>query len=311
MTYLLGIDVGTSSVKAVLLRSDDTSVLFSAEHEYPLLKPQPDHAEQNPYDWWEATIQSVRQVLATSAIDRGDIRGIGLSGQMHGMVCLNAEGKPLRPAIIWADKRSRSQCISLERDIGLPNLASFAPGLPASGFMGPTLMWLHQHEPDTIALTKIILLPKDYVRYRLTGHLGTDFSDASATWLFDIETNEWSEYLIKLCGIDERYLPPLSECTDIVGALTPESATKLGLPLDIPVVAGCADQPAQSLGNGLIDGDRLLLTIGTGGQIFHLQNTPKRDPQSRYYVFNHAIPAHWYALPTILTGDWRYGGCVI
>lgn len=302
MAYLLGIDVGTSSVKTILLRADGAYVIASAESEYPLLKPKLNYAEQNPDDWWTATIETIQQVLSIATINSQEIRGISLSGQMHGTVCLDQMGKSVRPAIIWADGRSQSQCDLLHTCIPLSQLSNVAPGLPASGFMASTLMWLHEHEPETISQTETVLVPKDYVRYCLTGHIGTDVSDASATWLVDVESGEWSDYLISLCGVEDYYLPPILPSTNFINTLTHEAATALGLPSEISVIMGCADQPAQAIGNGLVDSETLLLTIGTGGQIFFPQSTSIRDSQSSYYVFNHAIPNEWYALSTILAG---------
>src|SRR5690606_24534191 len=183
--YLLGIDIGTSSVKTLVLDAETGTALTSATQEYPVYQPQPGYAEQDPADWWNAAAATVRTAVSEAGIDTQAIAAIGLSGQMHGGVCLDAAHRPVRPAIIWADTRSKPQVDTLLQ-ISKNDMAQYAPGPPAAGFFGPTLMWLQQHEPDTLARTQVILLPKDYIRLQLTGNAGTDASDAAATWLLDV-----------------------------------------------------------------------------------------------------------------------------
>jgi xylulokinase len=301
MSYLLGIDVGTSSVKAVLIDVARAQIQASSGAEHPIRHPQPGYAEQNPDDWWQATIQAVRKVLGESGIDPAAVRGIGLCGQMHGTVCLDESGKPLRPAIIWADGRSQAELAALLEQAAPDQLSRWAPGPPATGFMALSLMWLACHEPDTLTRTQTVLLPKDYIRLILTGEPGTDPSDAAATWLFDVRAGEWSAELIELCGLERRYLPPIAPSAEVVGILRREAGEALGLPSGIPVVAGCADQPAQALGHGLLDPGTTLVTIGTGGQVFSVLAAPTPDPRLRFHVFDHAAPGRWYALAAILS----------
>jgi xylulokinase len=299
--YLLGIDIGTSSVKTLVLNAETGTALASATQEYPVHQPQPGYAEQDPADWWRAAAATVRTAVAQAGIDTEAIAGIGLSGQMHGGVCLDKDFQPVRPAIIWADTRSKPQVDSLLQ-ISKNDMAQYAPGPPAAGFFGPTLMWLKQHEPDTLARTKVILLPKDYIRLQLTGNAGTDASDAAATWLLDVRSDSWSGWLINQCGLEARYLPPVNASTEVVGAVTPAAAETLGIPAGIPVIAGCADQPAQALGYSLYQPGTALVTIGTGGQVLLPLAQPEIDPHMRYYVFNHALPGRWYAAAAILAG---------
>lgn len=299
--YLLGIDIGTSSVKTLLLAADSGRSLASVTQEYPVHQPQPGYAEQDPQDWWNAVIRTVRAAVVQAAIPAEQIAGIGLSGQMHGVICLDKADRPLRPAIIWADTRSKPQVDALLR-VGITEMSAHAPGPPAAGFMGPTLMWLQAHEPETLIHTRVVLLPKDYVRLKLTGEPGTDISDAAASWLLDVRSGGWSDWLVEQCGLETRYLPRVDQSGEIVGAVTAGAADALGIPAGIPVMAGCADQPAQALGYGLHQPGTALVTTGTGGQVFMALNQPLIDPQMRFYVFNHALPGRWYAAAAILSG---------
>jgi xylulokinase len=299
--YLLGIDLGTTNVKTLIWDVEKAAPAAAASQEYPVQQPQPGYAEQNPDDWWQAVVQTVQQAVAQAGIAREAIAGIGLSGQMHGFVCIDAQQRPVRPAIIWADTRSKPQVDALLAQIGLEQMADHAPGLPAAGFMAPTLMWLRLNEPHTLKQTQAVLLPKDYIRLQLTGSSGTDASDAAATWLFDVRSGQWSPWLVEQCGLDARYLPPVSQSGEIIGTVSAAVAAQLGLRAGIPVIAGCADQPAQALGYGLYQPGTALVTVGTGGQVLMPLTTPRIDPQLRYYVFNHALPERWYAAAAILS----------
>ena len=298
--YLLGIDIGTSSVKTLVLEAERGTVISRAAQEYPVYQPELGYAEQNPADWWAAVTATVRAAIAQASIQPDSIAGIGLSGQMHGTVCLDKNYQPLRPAIIWADSRSKPQVDILLARLDEAQMAQHAPGRPATGFMGPTLMWLNAHEPETLARTQLVLLPKDVIRLRLTGEPGTDLSDAAATWLLDIRSGIWSDWLVEQCGLEHRYLRPINASAEVVGTVTPAAASELGIPAGIPVIAGCADQPAQALGYGLYQPGTALVTIGTGGQVFLPLQQPQTDPHLRCYTFNHALPGRWYAAAAIL-----------
>lgn len=297
MSHLLGIDLGTSSVKAAMIDSNTLRVIASAGQEYPVQQPQPGYAEQNPEDWWQATVSTVRSVLRE--VDPSAVRGIGLSGQMHGLVMIGPDQIPIHPAIIWADTRSAAQVAALKDEQAA--LQTTLPGQPAAGFMAATALWLHDNHPSLLDNTQVCLLPKDYLRLKLTGTVGTDPSDAAATWLFDSTAGEWSMEIVERCGLRRDQMPGVYPSHTVAGSLTAEAAQALGLPQNIPVVMGSADLPAQALGYGIIAPGRVLVTVGTGGQAFTPLNSPQPDPDLRYYVFNHNLPDTWYAQAAILS----------
>lgn len=302
MPLLLGIDIGTSSAKAVLFDAETARPVAAAGHEYPLYTPTPDAAEQNPNDWWQAVVAVVRQ--ATAHASRRDIAAIGLSGQMHGTVLLDAAHQPVGPAIIWADQRSAAASAALIARVGADHFTALAGTLPAAGFMGSTLRWLRDSDPARLDRARQVVLPKDFVRLRLTGEIATDISDAASTALFDISQRAWSAALINAAGQSESLFPPVLASAALAGALTAAAAAELGLAPGIPVVAGCADQPAQAVACGLIAPGAASVTTGTGGQVFVPLAAPAAGPiptDQRLHVFNHAAPAMWYVLGAILS----------
>ncbi len=304
MTLLLGIDLGTSSAKALLLDSD-TGQTHSAGQEYPVLKPTPERAEQMPEDWWRAIVACVRQVLAqlptAQAAER--VSAISFSGQMHGTVLLNADNQPLHPAIIWADQRSAAEVAELTATVGQSAYLAAAGTLPAAGFMGVTLLWLRRHRADLLAQTHRVLLPKDYVRLRMTGNAATEPSDAASTGLYDLRPQSpgWATEIIERAGLPEAIFPPILGSADIAGTLTAAAAQELGLRPGIAVVSGAADQPAQALGNGIIDTGRASVTIGSGGQVFVPLHAGTLRTDARLHVFPHAVAGQRYALGAILS----------
>ena len=302
MTLLLGIDIGTSSVKAALFDPDTQAIAGVAAAEYPIHKPAVDRAEQDAADWWAASVSAVRGAI--TAAGRNDVVGIGLSGQMHGGVLLDAAGEPVHPAIIWADQRSSAESDWLVETFGAEAYTALAGTLPAVGFMGPTLVWLQRHQPEVLERARVVLMPKDYVRFRLTGERATDITDAAATGLLDVVCGQWADALLARTGLPGDILPPILGSTMVAGRLQADVAELLGLPVGIPVAAGCADQPAQAIGNGLITPGKASVTTGSGGQVFtpvYLRDGRlATDP--RLHVFNHAVPATWYVLGAILAG---------
>lgn len=301
MPLLLGIDLGTSSIKTILFNPETSQLLATASQEYPIHKPAPNRAEQDPTEWWQATINAVRQVITRA--ERNDVAAVSLSGQMHGTVLLDKYNRPLHPAIIWADQRSADACTTLVETLGANEYAATTGTLPAVGFLGATLVWLAAHQPDLLQASKHVVLPKDYIRLQMTGQVATDVSDAAGTGIFNISAAEWATPILEKVQLPYHLLPPVLASTGIAGQLTSAAAAALGLPAGIPVIAGCADQPAQAVGNGLVTPGKASITTGSGGQIFvPLQAKGRRVPTDpRLHVFNHAAPDMWYVLGAILS----------
>jgi xylulokinase len=297
MTVLLGVDLGTSSVKAVVVR-EDGALLGVGSREYPILTPELNWAEQNPQTWWEATIYAVQQAVSQAGVS---VSAIGLSGQMHGTVLIDGQGAPLGNAIIWPDQRSAAEVNEMTAQIGSERLASIAGTAPATGFMASTLLWLKHHDTKRVEQAKICLLPKDYIRLRLTGVAATDASDASATALFDVPKRKWSREIVDALGLPYELLPKVLNSSDVAGTLVKTAADSLGLPKGVPVVAGCADQAAQAVGNGLLAAGDGSVTLGSGGQIFVPLEQPRPDSQLRLHLFCHAPENRWYLLGAMLT----------
>lgn len=306
MPLLLGIDLGTSSVRALLFdteaHDDAGRTLAVAAREYAVDRPRAGWAEQSPDAWWREAAVAVRQAIDEAG--RSDVAAIGFSGQMHGTVLVDEHGHALRPAIIWADGRSAAQVEQLVRPHGDRAFVAITGTLPAVGFLGPTLLWLTQHEPDVVAQAHRVLLPKDWLRAQMTGALATDLSDAAGTALFEVRRGEWADAIIDAAGLPRELLPSVRASTDVAGELTPAAADALGLKAGTPVIMGCADQPATAVGNGIVRVGRASVTIGSGGQIFvpvqpSAGHSLRGDP--RLHLFNHAVPDAWYLLGAILS----------
>jgi xylulokinase len=298
MTALLGIDLGTSAVKAVVI-DDSGHVLGTGTREIPMQVPEPNRAEQDPETWWSSTRLAVRAALHEAGI--GEVAGIGLDGHMHGFALLDTERSPVGPAITWADQRTAELIPELEELVGIDTFLSTAGTRPAAGFMGPTMVWLARHDPAQLDAADVAVLPKDYLRLRLTGEVASDFSDASATAIFDISARAWSMDLCERLGVPTRVLPPLRESAAVAGTLIDDAADGLGLRSGIPVATGCADQPAQAVANGLVKPGRGSVTVGTGGQILVATDQPAADAAGRIHTFCHAVPGRWYQLGATLS----------
>jgi len=296
MTSLLGIDLGTSSVKVVVFALDGT-IRGIGSAEYPIYTPLVGYAEQDPADWWRATVSAVRQAMDKAG--RPEISGIGFSGQMHGFVLIRADKAPLQPAIIWADQRSADLLQEIQDLVGL-DLQKCGTA-PAAGFLISSLFWLQKHQPQSLDRTLTFLMPKDYIRFKIAGELETDESDASATGIFDVEKRIWADEVIARLKLPRSIFPKTRKSGDLVGHLTKDAATELGLAPGIPISAGSSDQPAQAVGNGLIDPPLGSVTIGTGGQVFVPLTKPLFDPNLRLHTFCHAHPARWYLLGAMLS----------
>ncbi len=298
MSLLLGIDVGTTGSKALLLEPNG-EVIAEATTEYPMTVPKPGWAEQNPEDWWQATIKSVRQVLASA---RGEtIAGIGLTGQMHGLVLLDEAGKVLRPCIMWNDQRTAAQCAEIEQKVGRTKLIELA-GKPAlTGFTAGKILWVRENEPDIYRRARQVLLPKDYVRYRLTGTLAMDVADGSGTLLMDVGRRAWSDELLELLDIPREWLPKLHESHEVVAEVSAEGSSATGLRAGIPVVAGAGDQAAQSIGTGIAGEGIVSVTIGTSGVVFAATSSYTFDPTGELHAYCHALPDTWHLMGVTLS----------
>ncbi|MEO0597601.1 MAG: xylulokinase, partial [Chloroflexota bacterium] len=295
----LGIDLGTSSVKCALVDCDTLEIVGIARRDYVVNHPQVGYAEQATEDWWQATVETVRELITAGG---RKVVGIGYSGQMHGTVLLDSDNAVLHPAIIWADQRSADVLETMQTTVGKTTLVQQTGTAPAAGFMLSTLAWLKENDPALLENVKTVLLPKDYIRYRMTGVLATDVSDAAGTGIFDIRQRTWATGIADVLGIPSALFPSVVSAYDVVGKLMQEAAEAMNLSEGIPVVAGCADQPAQAIGNGIWGAGRASITLGSGGQVF-LPIPPDADSwttDERLHVFNHAADG-WYVLGAMLS----------
>lgn len=307
MSYLLGIDLGTSSCKALLMDPSGRKISTGTAG-YSIETPRPSWAEQDPAAWWSAVQCSVRCALKEGGVAPQDVAAIGLSGQMHGIVLLDERLRVLRPAIIWADGRSAAECGEMEQALGGPLLRDVACNKPSTGFSASKVLWVKEHEPRTFEQVRYILFPKDFVRLQMTGNIQSEPSDASGSLLFDVPHRRWSCEILASIGVDPGLLPEIVESTCVVGGLTQDAADALGLRLGTPVVAGAGDQAAAAVGNGLADGCETMVAIGTGGQIITCISSPVRDEHLRVHTLCHALPGKWYIMGAIqsagLALDW-------
>ncbi|MCS7166390.1 MAG: xylulokinase [Gemmatales bacterium] len=301
MSVYLGIDIGTSGTKTVVCREDGT-ILATANAEHPSYYPQPGWSEQEPADWWHSTVSSVRQALARAGVAGREVRGIGLSGQMHGSVFLDGQGNVLRRAILWNDQRTAEQCEQIEHAVGgRERLIQLVSNPAFTGFTAPKILWVRQHEPHIYERTRKILLPKDYIRYRLTGEFVTEVSDASGTLLLDVAGRRWCRAILEKLQIDEELLPRCVESQEITGYLTPAAGNELGLPAGVPVVGGAGDQAAGAVGNGVVRAGILSATMGTSGVIFAHSDCVQTDPQGRVHTMCHAVKGAWHLMGVVLS----------
>lgn len=299
MTYLLGIDVGTSGCKAVLV-GEHGAVIAAATRDYPLHTPQAAWAEQDPADWWHATCEAISDVLERASAESADVASVGLTGQMHGLVLLDTAGVVLRPAILWNDQRSAAQCAEIERRIGLERGLEHTGNRVLPGFTAPKLLWVRAHEPETYARVAHVLLPKDYVRYRLTGALGTDVSDASGTSVFDVRNRRWSGAMLDALDLPAAWWPDAAESSEVTAHVSPEGAASSSLLEGTPVVAGAGDQAAGAVGAGIVEAGALSVTLGTSGVVFAATDAYRADAEGRLHAFCHAVPGRWHLMGVTL-----------
>src|SRR4051812_44037202 len=301
MSNLLGIDIGTSGTKT-LLCDEDGDVLATAMAEHPISSPKPGWSEQNPLDWWQATCDATKAVLKKAKIKPREITGIGLSGQMHGSVFLGDGEKPLRPALLWNDQRTSKQCAEIESKAGgRERLIDLVANPALTGFTAPKILWVRENEPRVYAKVKHILLPKDYIRYRMTGEYATEVSDASGTLLLDVKNRRWSDELLGLLQIDKSLMPRVFESQQVSGSLNARGASSLGLREGIPVVGGGGDQAAGAVGNGIVTAGIVSATVGTSGVVFAHSDVPTLDPLGRVHMMCHAVPGKWCVFGCMLS----------
>jgi xylulokinase len=300
MTLLLGIDIGTTGCKAIVV-NDRGAVVADATAEYPLSTPRPAWSEQNPHDWWVGTIDAVRRVLNDRGINASTIVAVGLAGQMHGLVLVDDAGKPLRPCILWNDQRTTAQCEWIQRQVGRDRMIEVTgkPALP--NFTAPKLLWVREHEPDVFQRAATMLLPKDYVRFRVTGERAIDVADASGTSLLDVRARSWSSEIVQALSIPQKLLPRVFESAEVCGRVSKEAADATGLCEGTPVVAGAGDQAAEAIGVGMIDEGEISVAIGTSGVVFVSFNSPRIDPTGRLHGYCHAAPGTWHLMGVMLS----------
>lgn len=292
MKYLLGIDVGTSGTKTVLFQENGEAVA-SYTGEYPLYQPHNGWAEQNPEDWWQATVDGIQSVLADSKIDPSQIAGLGLSGQMHGLVLLGAEQEVLRPCIIWADQRTAKETKELEELIGRERVIEITANPPMTSFTAAKLLWVKNNEPEIYSKIAHILLPKDYIRFKLTGTFVSDVSDASGMQLMDVRNRVWSEELIEKLDINREALPELVESQDVSGYVTEPASSNTGLAAGTLVVGGAADNAAAAIGTGVYKPGRAFTTIGTSAVVYTVTDSPEIDSLGRVHTLCASVPGKW------------------
>lgn len=301
MSAYLGIDLGTSGTKSLVCRADGT-ILATASAEHPISHPQPGWSEQNPSDWWNSTLQSARQAIASSGIKPGELKGIGLSGQMHGSVLLDASHQVLRPALLWNDQRTAAQCREIESKAGgRESLIKMVSNPAFTGFTAPKVLWVRQNEPALYERLKHVLLPKDYLRLKLTGELATEVSDASGTLFLNVAERCWHTGLLAKLQIDPSLLPRCVESDEVTGKLSQAAAKELGLEPGIPVVGGAGDQAASAVGNGIVMPGIMSATIGTSGVVFAHAERPETHPQGQVHTMCHAVRGAWHQMGVVLS----------
>ena len=300
MSITLGIDIGTSATKTIAIDEKGT-ILASASAEYPCDHPRPGWSEQSPGLWWDATKKTVEQVLSSGKFQASDVAGVGLSGQMHGSVFLDSAGDVIRPALLWNDQRTAAECQEIETKAGGREALIRLVANPAlTGFTAPKLLWVRKHEPASWERVRQVLLPKDYVRFRLTGTFATEVSDASGTLMLDVANRRWSRELLAKLDIDPALLPSCHESQEVSGQVSELGSKATGLPVGTPVVGGGGDQPAGAVGNGIVRQGVVSATMGTSGVVFAHADTLGFDPLGRLQRGCHAVPGAWHVMGVVL-----------
>ncbi len=299
-SFFLGIDTSTTSSKALLI-DERGEVIAVASSPHTLQTPKPLWSEQDPRQWWDAVSASIRSVLEKAGIGGEQVAAVGLTGQMHGLVLLDDAGNVLRPAILWNDQRTQSQCDEIHRRIGKEKFIQITGNVALTGFTAPKILWVKENEPDIYAKAKHVLLPKDYIRYKLTGEYAMDKADGSGTVLFDLKSRKWSREVLEALGIDASWMPPTFEGPEFTGRVTAEAASITGLKVGTPIAAGGGDQAAQAVGVGAVNPGVVALTVGTSGVVFATTPSALIEPEGRLHAFCHAVPGMWHFMGVMLS----------
>jgi xylulokinase len=299
-SYFLGVDTSTTSSKALLI--DEAGVVVAVDSSpHTLQTPRPLWSEQDPLEWWQAVCVSIRSVLKEVGVKADSVAAIGLTGQMHGLVLLDDAGEVLRPAILWNDQRTQAQCEEIHQRIGREKFIQITGNVALTGFTAPKILWVKENEPEIYAKARHVLLPKDFVRYKLTGDFAMDKADGSGTVLFDLKERDWSGEVLSALDIPRSWMPPLYEGPEITGYLTPAAAVATGLNAGTPVMAGGGDQAAQAVGVGAVEPGIIGLTVGTSGVVFATTPSALIEPEGRLHAFCHAVPGMWHFMGVMLS----------
>jgi xylulokinase len=300
MAVFLGIDVSTTASKALLI-NENGNVLATASHAHTLQTPRPLWSEQDPLEWWQAVSASIRAALEKAGIGGEAISAVGLTGQMHGLVLLDEAGEVLRPAILWNDGRTQAQCDEIHARVGKEKFIRVTGNVALAGFTAPKILWVKENEPEVYSRARHVLLPKDYIRFRLTGEYAMDKADGSGTVLFDLKRRTWSDELLATLEIPRLWMPPTFEGCEFTGQVTAGAAVATGLKAGTSVVAGGGDQAAGAVGVGAIEPGIIGLTVGTSGVVFATTPSALIEPKGRLHAFCHAIPGMWHFMGVMLS----------
>jgi xylulokinase len=296
--YYIGLDIGTSSVKALLV-SAEGEVVDSATPEYPFQTPKPLWSETDPDVWWEATCNAIRSLL--SEIDPSEVTAVGLTGQMHGMVALDNKGLVLRPCIMWNDQRSFRECDEITQKVGEGDLLRITGNPVLAGFTAPKVLWVKNNEPEVFSSIDKIVLPKDYIRYKLSSEFFTDVSDASGTSLLDVGNRKWSNEMLDALEWPTQWMPEVTESTEATAKVSQEASALTGLPIGTPIIAGGGDQAAQAVGCGIVKEGMVSATLGTSGVVFAQSDEYRVEPEGKLHAFCHAVPGKWHLMGVMLS----------
>ena len=305
MTYFIGIDSSTTATKALLM-DDQGAVVAIGRSEYDFETPRPLWSEQSPHLWWDATVIAIREAISQAGIDGYAVAGIGLTGQMHGLVLLDNGGEVLRPSILWNDQRTQAECDEIRARVGPEELIAITGNDALTGFTAPKILWVRNNEPDVFARVSHVLLPKDYVRFRLTDTYASDRAGGSGTILFDLAARDWSSDVLRVLDIPNEWMPPTFEGPDVTGVVTVQAAALTGLRPGTPVMAGGGDQAANGVGVGAVAPGVVAMSVGTSGVVFASADRPVVEPAGRLHAFCHAVPGMWHLMGVMLSAAGSY-----